>query len=794
MTSHLLKSPHLPCVLATLSIMSTACIDGTLSSENTEPGPMPDATGDMMRSAPGQDADTPQPGSDMGMGAGLDMSPDVPDLGGDMDRADMSAPREKHPNQVPQEVFFTCADPSALASPARVRRLNKLEWLRNAGRSRVNGPARENPLSHDAEKHPYSTYAGEHTLEQEMIGAYLDIVSEATKPIVGDTSEHPYRHVSPSWMYDNRRSLNIACFYDDPQPSAQCTTDFVTILLERSVYHRTATPEEIAQLVEFATTELAAETSEGNSRRDTITQIVSGAWLTTPALFKSEVGQGPEDAQGRRMLGDWEIAHAVGSALMARRPGATTARRTAHQSPPYNGPAEGHMADIYQAAAEGRLTDRTQLASLLREHLTGAKFDANGRATHLGGVDPERLDVQQEIRTNVRYRGVYGLPEGIREFFVEFFDYGEANTKLKTDSSKTSRYWQIPGIHDPLYGRIVSGRTSTLTGRHGQASHKEQLDEMIARVVVQDQDVLEELLSTRTYFLPSNDGMARRLRAAQDHLSDPNDNKRTCDGYASAEACAQSEFAWESSYTDYINAPYEYDALIPLGDRDAHWVTLPESERAGVLTHPAWLSAHGANFENDASAIYRGKWIVEHLFCGSIPDVPITVDAQLNPESADMSARFRITEKTESNDYCLSCHEVMNPLGYAFETYNHAGFIRVDNHEQSTGFGTSQIPADTSRGKQFYPDETINYIPAELQGVTVQDGVDLAERMSTSPHVRQCFVRHTFRYFMGRDERPEDACTLRAMDESYVQNQGSFVEMLITLLTSDTFLYRVNTP
>jgi hypothetical protein len=778
------------CLLACVMTFGlSACVDGTLSSENMDPG-NPARLPDGGVRSPGQDAAPDE--ADSGTtpvgdaGTSQDMPVDVADMSPDME------PAPKHPNQVEQQVFFTCTDDSALASPARMRRINRLEWVRNAGRARVRGPANENPLRHDAEKHPYSTYIGDHTLEQEMIGAYLDVVAEAGHPIIGRTDEVPYRYVSPSWMRTQRKDLGIECFYDDPAPSASCVTDFVTILLERSVYHRTATPEEIAQMVEFATGELAAEAGEGSGRNETIVQIVSGAWLTTPALFKSEMGQGTPDAQGRRMLGDWEIAHAIGSALMSRRPGATTAQYASYRSPPFNGPAMGHMQDIYEAAESGTLTDRVVLADLLRAHLTGLKVDANGRATHVGGEDPERLDVQQEIRADVSRRGLYGLPEGIREFFVEYFDYAEVNARLKTDSSRTSSYWQISGIHDPLYGQIVSGRASLLTGRHGQADHKEQLDDMIARVVVQDQDVLKELLSTNTYFLPSNDGAARRLAAARDHLSDNTDNKRTCDGYASAEECAQNEFAWEQGYTNYINAPYEHDALIPLADRDAHWVDLPVTERAGVLTHPAWLSAHGANFENDASAIYRGKWIVEHLFCGSIPDVPITVDAQLNPESADMSARFRIAEKTETNDYCLGCHEVMNPLGYAFETYNHAGFLRIDNHEQTSDFGRSQLPMDTSLGKMFYPNTTINYIPEELRGATITDGVDLANRMSQSPHVRQCFVRHTFRYFMGRDERPEDACTLNAMDQSYLDNQGSFVEMLITLLTSDTFLYRVD--
>ena len=49
--------------------------------------------------------------------------------------------------------------------------------------------------------------------------------------------------------------------------------------------------------------------------------------------------------------------------------------------------------------------------------------------------------------------------------------------------------------------------------------------------------------------------------------------------------------------------------------------------RKGVLTHPSWLIAHSTNFHPDP--IRRGRWIREKLLAGRVPDVPITVDAQV---------------------------------------------------------------------------------------------------------------------------------------------------------------------
>ena len=63
-------------------------------------------------------------------------------------------------------------------------------------------------------------------------------------------------------------------------------------------------------------------------------------------------------------------------------------------------------------------------------------------------------------------------------------------------------------------------------------------------------------------------------------------------------------------------------------------VRFPKDQRMGVLTHPGWLVAHSGNFDNDP--ILRGYWIKYKLLGGTVPDIPITVDAKL-PDDANMT-------------------------------------------------------------------------------------------------------------------------------------------------------------
>jgi hypothetical protein len=74
----------------------------------------------------------------------------------------------------------------------------------------------------------------------------------------------------------------------------------------------------------------------------------------------------------------------------------------------------------------------------------------------------------------------------------------------------------------------------------------------------------------------------------------------------------------------------------------------------------------------------------------------------------------------------------------------------------------------------------------------VKDAFELVNRLAQSDLVRQSFVRHAFRYWMGRNEMLDDSPTLIAADRAYADSGGSFKELLVSLLTSDSFLTRKN--
>jgi hypothetical protein len=127
----------------------------------------------------------------------------------------------------------------------------------------------------------------------------------------------------------------------------------------------------------------------------------------------------------------------------------------------------------------------------------------------------------------------------------------------------------------------------------------------------------------------------------------------------------------------------------------------------------------------------------------------------------------------------------MNPLGYPFEIYDDFGRFR-----------TAEVLDKLPKVEGEFPEKPIDAV-GFLSGTgdplldgEVDDALDLIDRLARSDRVRQSFIRHAFRYFMGRNELLSDSQTLMQADRVYLESGGSFNALLTSLLTSDSFLYR----
>jgi Protein of unknown function (DUF1588)/Protein of unknown function (DUF1585) len=184
------------------------------------------------------------------------------------------------------------------------------------------------------------------------------------------------------------------------------------------------------------------------------------------------------------------------------------------------------------------------------------------------------------------------------------------------------------------------------------------------------------------------------------------------------------------------------------------------------------------------------------LLAGTVPDVPITVEAVV-PEDHTRTLRQRLATATE-NEYCWKCHKVMNPLGYAFESYDDFGRFRTQEElEHPDNIVKADKGEDLVRGNRAHYKTLPVNAKSSLEGTgdakldgEVKDALDLIDRLARSKRVRQSIIRHAFRYFLGRNETLSDSKTLIDADNAYTESGGSFDAVIVSLLTSDSFVYR----
>ncbi len=682
-------------VILSASLLTLGCegqmtsVDSNASesepSEMIDAGTMPDDS-----SGPGQ----------------IDAQPDLvsmPDMTGDVDMPDMAEEQEEPKllagNEIPtsqQPLLFTCVGEEQ-PSPARLRLVDRTEWRKNVSRSAAGtGLSPFDPLA----AHDYSTYTDGETINADILDVYINMSSSAAEAWRGpgnwDRSlrwSSPFKH-NPM-LVANVNKVNCLINETSGTPDDACIEGALGLLLEHAVLYRPPSREELDSLKEYAAAALAKEsaTPTRDERSQTMRKIVQAAWMMTGALFRQEGFAQQPDASGISYLDDWEIAHALAYALVQSAPGSVVE---------YSEDASGRMSDLVTAARDGVLHKPETIEAMID------------------------LYFAHNTATNTR-RSIYRSSDGVQNFFREWLGYMAYLEGSKDNPSATTAY--DSSTINTTYHFAVNGPRHSGSSQEPQLFY--QLDDMIARILYEDQDVFRQLLTTRDYYVAADvgsDGGSPNLLYNLANSTEPT--------------------------------------------QEGRWVTMPESERAGVLTHPAWLASHSLNFENDPNPVHRGKWVREMLLCENLPPVPVTVAAALDPETKDLSTRERVKQKTEQIQ-CIGCHNLMNPLGYPFEVYNHIGIMRETDH--------GNMP-DGSSVLVEMPDESLNG--------PVRDAVDMSEKLAESNYVKRCFIRQSFRYFMGREETMQDACVLASMETAYDDQGGSFKAMLKALFTSQAFLAR----
>jgi hypothetical protein len=202
----------------------------------------------------------------------------------------------------------------------------------------------------------------------------------------------------------------------------------------------------------------------------------------------------------------------------------------------------------------------------------------------------------------------------------------------------------------------------------------------------------------------------------------------------------------------------------PVGDGGFARRTL--ANRGGILTHASFLWVHST--AQASHPIKRGKAIYERVLCGHLAPPPAEVPAPRPPGPAT-STRERYAEHQE-NACAKACHALMDPLGFALESFDALGRYRAEDGGK---------PVDTS-GVASFP----------LEGSRpFADTAEFLRILGVSEDARRCQTRQWLRFAFGRLEADQEAAMLDHLYEVFSRSGFDVRALLVAITTTPSFLF-----
>lgn len=196
----------------------------------------------------------------------------------------------------------------------------------------------------------------------------------------------------------------------------------------------------------------------------------------------------------------------------------------------------------------------------------------------------------------------------------------------------------------------------------------------------------------------------------------------------------------------------------------------PETRRGGLLRHGSVLAV--TSYATRTSPVIRGHWILGNLLGSPPPPPPPNVPALDGKRiAANLSVRERLAEH-RANPACASCHDVMDPVGFALENFDAVGQWR--DYENGR-------PVDASGG---LPDGS------KFSGIDA-----LEEGLLKRPDLFVgTFAEKLLTFALGRGIEPHDAPAIRQIVQAAEEDDFRFASVIMAIVKSTPFQMRKSAP
>ena len=233
-------------------------------------------------------------------------------------------------------------------------------------------------------------------------------------------------------------------------------------------------------------------------------------------------------------------------------------------------------------------------------------------------------------------------------------------------------------------------------------------------------------------------------------------------------------FEGRGTVADLLTAPYTFTNAqlaqfygfgnAPGGDFVR--VERPAGWGVGLLSQASMLAVEAHSLQT--SPTKRGAFIRTKLMCGVIPPPPAVVGNLPEPTEAE-TTRQRYEELHSADASCKACHQLMDPIGFAFEHLDATG--RYREREGRFDIDDSGVVTGTSAGDILFRGPT-----------------ELATALARLPEVSDCLAAHIAAYAFGISRESATCLINNAADE--LRAGGTLMDFFLALARSDHFRYR----
>jgi hypothetical protein len=231
----------------------------------------------------------------------------------------------------------------------------------------------------------------------------------------------------------------------------------------------------------------------------------------------------------------------------------------------------------------------------------------------------------------------------------------------------------------------------------------------------------------------------------------------------------------------FVNADLAAIYGVPAPAQEFARVTFPpESERAGLLGQALFLALSAK--PDDTSLTGRGLFVREQFLCQHVPPPPAGVNTNLAPstEAHPQTNRDRMSDHV-ANQFCATCHNLIDPIGFGFEKFDAVG-ARRDTYEllfysgYHGGGGKRPPPKKVNLAM-----DTTGWV-AGIANSNFASPRELGAVLAKTPQCQECVVKQYFRYTAGRMETASDRDLILRVVDDFRDAKFRFKELIISLM------------